>query len=97
MTQLTVVSEKLDTILPLIGDAMRREIIVIELGIRRTREVLRQFEKKHGMKSRAFYAKFSRAQLEESLDFIEWAGECETLKRLQEQRRELKETKIEHR
>ena len=83
-------------ILPLINDAIKREITVIELDIKRTQEILRQFEKKYSIKSRTFYSKFSKGELEENIDFIEWEGEYETLKRLQDQQRELKGTKIEH-
>lgn len=96
MTQLTVVSEKVDMVLPLINDAIKREIVVISLGIKRTREVLREFEKRYGMKTRIFYTKISKRQLKENLDFIEWEGEYETLKCLQDQLRELKGTKIDY-
>ncbi len=97
MTQLTVVSEKMDVVRPLINDAIKKEIAVIGLGIERTMEILQQFEKKYHMKSEIFYAKLSKGRLKENLDFIEWEGEYETLKRLQEQLRELKGTKIEYR
>ena len=97
MTQLTVVSEKMDMVLPLISDAIKKEIAVIELGIKQTQSILQQFEKKYRMKSGAFYANLTRGKLKENLDFIEWEGEYETLKRLREQIRELKGAKIEYR
>jgi hypothetical protein len=96
MTQLTVVSEKLDMVRPLISDAIKKEIAVIELGIKETRKMLQQFERKYRMKSGTFYANLTRGKLKENLDFIEWEGEYETLKRLQEQIRELKGAKIEY-
>ena len=97
MTQLTVVSEKMDMVRPLISDAIKKEIAVIGLGIKGTRRILQEFEKKYRMKSGTFYANLVRGKLKENLDFIEWEGEYETLKRLQEQIRELKGAKIEYR
>ena len=62
---------------------------MLQLGLERTRERLRVFEQKYGMSSEEFEQKWSRGEIEESLDVIGWAGEMKTGNLLEAQRQAL--------
>ncbi|MFH0775901.1 MAG: hypothetical protein V2A53_10550 [bacterium] len=83
-----------EDILPLIRSAFDIESRSIEIGITRTEKRLRGVETKYGMKSEEFYQKVENGELKDSLDFIEWAGEIETLKRLKDDLVRLREIEI---
>lgn len=51
---------------------------------------LKRFEEEFGMDSEAFYAKLQNAELDERVEYAEWAGEHEMRLRLSQQRDELK-------
>ena len=61
----------------------------LELSIQSVQRRLRRFEAEFGMDSEAFYAKLQNAQLEERVEYSEWAGEHEMLLRLKKQKAEL--------
>ena len=52
---------------------------------------LRRFEEEFGMDSEKFYAKLHNAELNERIEYAEWAGEHEMLLRLEQQRAELEQ------
>ncbi len=89
--QVTLVSPSGVAIRPLVESALRSESKMIELGLARTQRHLRDFEQKYGMNTAEFYRRLVEDELQESLDFIEWAGEYKTLLKLQEKRRALQE------
>jgi hypothetical protein len=89
--QVTLVSPSGVAIRPLVESALRSESRMIELGLARTQRNLRDFEQKYGMSTPEFYRRLIEDELQESLDFIEWAGEYKTLVRLQEKRQALQE------
>jgi hypothetical protein len=51
---------------------------------------LRRFEEEFGMDSEEFYARLQNAELDERVEYAEWAGEHEMRQRLIRQRDELK-------
>ena len=63
---------------PLLESAIRSELRLLELGLARTSQRLRVFEDQYGLPSEEFERRFNAGELEESLDFIEWAGELKT-------------------
>ncbi|MFH1561981.1 MAG: hypothetical protein ABIF11_00985 [Nitrospirota bacterium] len=73
-----------EDVIPLIKSAFNLEIKTIETGIERTVNKLTEFERKYGMRSEDFYQKAENGKLEDSLEYIEWAGEVETLNRLKD-------------
>ena len=89
--QVTLVSPSGVAIRPLVESALRSESKMIELGLARTQRNLRDLEQKYGMNTSEFYRRLVEDELQESLDFIEWAGEYKTLLKLQEKRRALQE------
>lgn len=67
-------------------EALERELAALECAIERTKEVLREFERRFGMRSEEFYERFSRGMLDERDEFIDWAGEFELLRELLKRR-----------
>ena len=63
--------------------AIENQLRVINLGIAKTKRKLGELEKEIGMNSKDFYEEFQKGKLGDDLKFIRWAGEYETLERLQ--------------
>jgi len=61
----------------------------LELSMQSVQRRLKRFEEEFGMDSEAFYAKMQNAQLDERVEYAEWAGEHEMLQRLKSQKAEL--------
>jgi hypothetical protein len=90
MTQhVTITTDAQVALRPLIESALRSELRMLELSLQRTSERLRAFEEQYQLTSEEFERRFNAAQLEESLDFIEWAGEIKTYRLLDAQRQAL--------
>ena len=84
--QVVVTSPTDQTILrPLLEAAMRTQVRVIKVGLRRTERRLQGFESQYNMSSEEFYQRLTQDQVEETLDTIEWAGEYQTWLRLRRQ------------
>ena len=62
----------------------------LEENIRLVERRLKRFEEEFGMDSEVFYAKLQNAELDEQIEYAEWAGEHEVLQRLKQQRDDLK-------
>ncbi len=69
---------------------LRRYLQRLEDNIQQVSRRLKRFEEEFGMDSEAFYAKLQNAELDERVEYSEWAGEHEVLQRLIKQRDELK-------
>ncbi len=68
---------------------IRQYLDRLEVSIQSVQRRLRRFEDEFGMDSEAFYAKLQNAQLDERVEYAEWAGEHEMLLRLKKQKSEL--------
>lgn len=84
MQQVTVTAETSVALKPLIESAVRSELRMLEMGLERTRQRLRDFETKYGLSSEEFMRRYEGGELSESLDFIEWTGEVQTYELLLE-------------
>lgn len=71
---------------PTLRDYLRR----IESAVEAVERRLKRFEAEFGMDSEVFYAKLQNAELDERVEYAEWAGEHEMRLRLIEQRDELR-------
>lgn len=69
---------------------LRQYLARIEENIKIVERRLKRFEEEFGMDSEAFYAKLHNAELDERIEYAEWAGEHEMLQRLCKQRDDLK-------
>src|SRR5262245_46499421 len=87
--QVTITIDAQIALKPLIEAALRSELRMLELSIQRTAQRLRAFEAQYGMASDEFERRFNAGGVEESLDFIEWAGEIKTYQLLDAQRQAL--------
>ena len=76
--QVTVTTDTQIALKPLIESALRSELRMLELSLHRTSQRLRAFEEQYGLTSEEFEQRFNAGEGEESLDFIEWAGEIKT-------------------
>jgi hypothetical protein len=68
---------------------IRQYLDRLELSMQSVQRRLKRFEEEFGMDSEAFYAKLQNAQLDERVEYAEWAGEHEMLQRLKKQKSEL--------
>lgn len=92
--QVTITTESAEPIKALIESAIMTKLKILQHGINRTREHLRAFEQRYGMTTSEFERRINARELSESLDFIEWLGEIETLNILQEQQRSLQTAQL---
>jgi hypothetical protein len=70
--------------------SLRQYLKRLEENIQQVQRRLKRFEAGFGMDSEEFYSRLQNAGLEERIEYAEWAGEHEMLKRLMKQRDELK-------
>jgi hypothetical protein len=68
---------------------IQRYLDRLALSIQSVQRRLKRFEDEFGMDSELFYSKLHNAELSERIEYAEWAGEHEMLKRLEQQRAEL--------
>ena len=87
--QVTVTTDAQIALKPLIESALRSELRMLELSLQRTSQRLRTFETQYGLTSEEFERRFNAGEAEESLDFIEWAGEIKTYRLLEAHRQTL--------
>ena len=87
--QLTITTDVSVALKPLIESAIRSELRLLELSLERTRQRLQAFERRYNLTSEEFARRFDAGEVAESLDFIEWAGEIETYRRLESHRQAL--------
>lgn len=93
--QVIVTTEAPVALKPLLESAIRSELRVLDLGLARTAERLRTFEQQHGLTSEDFEQRFEAGDLEESLDYLEWAGEIKTYRLLTAQRQALQQVQLQ--
>lgn len=83
--QVVVTTDAPAALKPLLASAIQSELRMLELGLARITERLQAFEKQYGLTSEEFEQRFETGEIGESLDYIEWAGEIETHRRLEGQ------------
>ncbi len=92
--QITLIAPDGVSLKNLVTSALHSEEKMIELGLKRTRRHLRDFEQKYGMDTSEFYQKLTNDEIQETLDFIDWVGEYKTLSRLQNKLQTLREIRF---
>jgi hypothetical protein len=91
MAELVLISPHQRQLKPLVEAALSNELRLLEAGIRRTEQRLREFETRYALPSTDFVRRYERNELEETLEFVEWIGEYRLLERLREKANALRE------
>jgi len=91
MAELTLISPRQRPLRSLVEAALQNELRLLQAGIRRTEQRLQAFETKYGLSSTKFLRCYENNELQETLDFAEWVGECRLLERLREKADTLQE------
>ena len=80
----------------IIKSAISAEIKRVEIGLRKTDENIKKFEKQYNITSERFLQRYSAEDLNDGDDeYIRWAGEIEMRKRILSNLHELKAIKYE--
>jgi hypothetical protein len=91
MAKVTLISTRDRPLQPLVEAALGNELRLLEAGIQRTEQRLREFEHKHQMTTTEFVARYENDELPESLEFAEWIGEHRLLMRLRDKAETVRE------
>ncbi len=86
LQQITIEIQDANQFTPILRGALDRELRLVEYAIVRTLDRLREFEQKYNMTTSEFQRRFTADDLGETLDFIEWDGEFDTLRLLEEKK-----------
>jgi hypothetical protein len=86
MAQVIIRAQAADNLKNLIKIAVENQLRVINFGINKTKRKLGELEKESGMDSKYFYEEFQKGKLGDDFKSIRWAGEYETLERLQDEK-----------
>jgi hypothetical protein len=84
MVELRLISSGQHPLKPLVEAALANEVRLLEVGIRRGEDRLKEYEEKHGMSTGEFVNRFERDEFKETLERAEWIGEYRLLRRLRE-------------
>jgi len=84
MAELRLISDYKRQLKPLVEAALKNELHLLEVGIKRTEQNLIEFEQKFNLSTHEFIDQYEKDKMEETLDFAEWIGEHRMLERLKE-------------
>lgn len=84
MAELTLISPYQYPLQSLVKSALANQLRLLQAGLQRTQQRLERFETKYQLSTSTFMTRFENDELEETLDFIEWVGEYNLLKRLEQ-------------
>ncbi|MBN1487259.1 MAG: hypothetical protein JW981_06415 [Anaerolineae bacterium] len=94
MTQVIIKPATAANVRRLLQAALNHELKVLQIGIEKTMRRLKDFEERFNQETATFYQQFQAGELGDSIDYIKWAGEHETLLQLQKDFQELSETQL---
>ena len=94
MARIIIEPQTAKNVKTLIKLAVENQLRIMSFGIAKTRRKLGELEKESGIDSKDFYQEFQKRELGDDLKYIRWAGEYETLARLQKDYDDLQETEL---
>ena len=94
LQQITIEIQDASEFESVLRGALDREVHLVEYAILRTWDRLREFEQRFGMSTDEFKRRFNADDLGETLDFIEWVGEIDTLRLLEEKKKMIQDAHI---
>lgn len=92
--RIVIQSESDENLKDLIELAIENQLKVLKAGIQKTQRKLQDMEKSHEMSTDFFYQKYETGKLGDDIKYIQWAGEYETLKKLEKDYQTLQETEL---
>jgi hypothetical protein len=96
MNTLTLVSNRNDSLEPLIASAVANELRLLEASLRRTTARLRAFEDQYRLTTDVFVARYVANEIQEDMDTIEWLGEHRMAQSIQAQIEALRAIHVVH-
>jgi len=94
MSKIIIKPEGLEELKTVVKSALENEIKLITIGLKKTMEGIRHYEDKFKMDSETFYEKYSSGEAGDDIEYIRWAGEIETLKKLEKNLKDLSEAEV---
>jgi len=94
MPKIIIKSEGPEELKTLVKGALKNEIKILTIGLKKTQENLQKLEEKYKMDSGTFYKRYSTGKLGDNIEYIKWAGEVETLKRLRKNLKDLSKAEV---
>lgn len=94
MTRIIIQSQANENIKDLVSLALENQLRIISTGISKTKRKLQKFESENKMLTKVFFEKYEKGELGDDMMYIRWAGEYETLKRLENDYQALRETEL---
>ena len=97
MTQISISTSdtrKKENVNALLNHALQREHDVLKLSLKKTREQLSLFEKKHKLSSEDFFQQYQSGKTDDSDDVVDWAGEYQMYMSIKEQVANLEDVEI---
>lgn len=94
MARIIIEPQTAKNVKTLIKLAVENQLRIMSFGIAKTKRKLGELEKESGIDSKDFYQEFQKGELGDDLKYIRWAGEYETLARLQKDYDDLQETEL---
>ena len=94
MSALTLTSPQRRPLRPLVEAAIHNQLRLLQAGMRRSEQRLQAFEAQHVFSSQEFLQRYEEDELTETLEFVEWIGECRLLERLREKATTLQEIRF---
>jgi len=94
MSKIIIRPEGHEELKTVVKSALENEIKLITIGLKKTIEAMRDYEVKFKMDSVTFYKKYSSGEVGDNIEYIRWAGEIETLKKLEKNIKDLTEPEV---
>ena len=94
MSKIIIKPEGPEELRTLVKGALENEIKLITIGLKKARESLGNYEGKFKMDSETFYKKYSSGEVGDDIEYIRWAGEIETLRKLERNLKDLSEAEV---
>jgi hypothetical protein len=94
MARVIIEAQTADNLKTLIRLALENQLRIMGFGIAKTKRKLEKLEREHGIGSKDFYEKFQKGELGDDMKYIRWAGEYETLERLQKDYADLQDLEL---
>ncbi len=94
MARVIIEAKTADNLKTLIRLALENQLRIMGFGIAKTKRKLEELEREHGIGSKDFYEEFQKGELGDDMKYIRWAGEYETLERLQKDYADLQDLEL---